>query len=191
MLSYNETLAEITGVDCDYQKFIEIACKGVLRGYSEIDDITHNVLTEIVMELLEKRKNGLWRAIEQAKESENPPSNMLKAIRSAARFRARRSPKRLGKDVNVSSEDTNIFENMFVSDETALKELMVQERDQFIGQAVKQLNERHRQCVVLFYYEKMSIAEIAGVMRLPEGTVKRRIHSARVILKEALNEIAS
>ena len=36
----------------------------------------------------------------------------------------------------------------------------------------------------LYYVEKYKTSEIARILRLPEGTVKRRLHTARKLLKE-------
>jgi RNA polymerase sigma-70 factor (ECF subfamily) len=50
------------------------------------------------------------------------------------------------------------------------------------------LDATHRATVVLRYYADLSIGEIAGAMRVPEGTVKSRLHHAvsrlRVLLPE-------
>lgn len=42
--------------------------------------------------------------------------------------------------------------------------------------------------VLVDYSKGYSIAEIAHERGVPEGTVKRRIHDARVMLREALDE---
>jgi RNA polymerase sigma-70 factor (ECF subfamily) len=42
---------------------------------------------------------------------------------------------------------------------------------------------------VLFDIEGLSYAEVAGVMRVAEGTVKSRIHRARQALRERLREL--
>ncbi len=195
MKTYDETLTEITGVACDYENAIKITCTSVLKRCNLLqyrDDILQNVLTEIVMELLEKRDNGFWRAIENAKSSDNPTISVRNTIVAASRFRARRMPLRLGNEINVDSDDDNTIDCFCgLDDHTALNELLIQERDQHIQNAVAKLHEDQRECVVSFYFKKMSIAEIADVMQIPQGTVKRRIHTARNILKGVLNELTT
>lgn len=44
----------------------------------------------------------------------------------------------------------------------------------------------YAQVLVLMYYEQLSIKEIAAVLQIPEGTVKSRLNSAKVKLKEAV-----
>jgi RNA polymerase sigma-70 factor (ECF subfamily) len=52
--------------------------------------------------------------------------------------------------------------------------------------AVATLREEYRLCFVLFYQEELSCAEIASVLKRPEGTVKTWLHRARRELAEHL-----
>ncbi len=57
-------------------------------------------------------------------------------------------------------------------------------------EAVRQLPEKLRLAVVLFYFRDMDIASTAAILNIPAGTVKSRLNKARRLLKEALaNEI--
>lgn len=50
--------------------------------------------------------------------------------------------------------------------------------------AVMKLKQEHREVIVLFYYEGFSIKEIAGIVKVKEGTVKSRLSRAKQQLKE-------
>ena len=54
--------------------------------------------------------------------------------------------------------------------------------------AVQSLADKYRLPVLLFYIEELSLSEIASVLRLPEGTVKSRLHRAKRILQQMLME---
>ena len=54
--------------------------------------------------------------------------------------------------------------------------------------AVMALPERYRTVIHLFYYEDMSVAEIAGLLSVREGTVKSRLSRGRKLLKNELME---
>ena len=54
--------------------------------------------------------------------------------------------------------------------------------------AVLALPEEQRGVVVLFYYEDLTVDEIAKLLRIPAGTVKSRISRARERLKRTLCE---
>lgn len=55
-----------------------------------------------------------------------------------------------------------------------------------LWEAVCALPPERRVVVTLFYYEDMTVAEIAKCLRLPQGTVKSRLARARKQLKEML-----
>lgn len=57
-----------------------------------------------------------------------------------------------------------------------------------LQRALEYLNENHRTCFVLFYQQELSIAEIAGIMEVPDGTVKTWLHRARNQLADRLRE---
>lgn len=60
------------------------------------------------------------------------------------------------------------------------------ELQQVVREAIDQLEFPHRATIVLFYLEGFSLAEIAEIMDVPEGTVKSRLYYGRKKLREAL-----
>lgn len=48
--------------------------------------------------------------------------------------------------------------------------------DQYLQQALNELDEIPRQCFILRYQEEKSIKEISDIMGCPEGTVKSRLY---------------
>lgn len=53
---------------------------------------------------------------------------------------------------------------------------------------VRELKETHRVVLLLYYYEGYSVKEIAGMLRVPEGTVKSRLARAREELGQIIVE---
>lgn len=53
---------------------------------------------------------------------------------------------------------------------------------------VEQLPDRHRLPVLLHYYADLAVADIARMLHLPAGTVKRRLHEARAALAQSVGE---
>lgn len=45
-------------------------------------------------------------------------------------------------------------------------------------QAIEQLSEVYKECFILRFLEELSIKEIAEIAKIPEGTVKSRLHEA-------------
>jgi len=62
------------------------------------------------------------------------------------------------------------------------------QREQLVQAAIAQLEEDHREVIVLRDVEELSYDEICQITGLPEGTVKSRLHRARVALKEKLKK---
>ena len=70
-----------------------------------------------------------------------------------------------------------------VSEETGYE--MVEEGN-FIWQAVRRLPEKYRVVVHLFYFEELSVAQIASATKQKETTVKSQLFRAREMLKTSL-----
>ncbi len=51
---------------------------------------------------------------------------------------------------------------------------------------VEALPERYRRVMTLFYYEERSVAEVAVMLAMPQGTVKTLLYRARALLAEQL-----
>ena len=59
----------------------------------------------------------------------------------------------------------------------------------WLFEAVMALPEKYRVVLHLFYYEDFSVREIAGTLRITEGTVKTRLSRARGMLRDTLGEV--
>ncbi len=63
------------------------------------------------------------------------------------------------------------------------------ERDEtlaLVRRVIETLPRPHREVVILFYLEELSLEAIAETLGIPEGTVKSRLHYARSKLRDAL-----
>lgn len=78
--------------------------------------------------------------------------------------------------------------NEEILEDTEYVEDFIKEEYLDLYECMKQLEEKDRICVQLFYMEGYSLKEIARVFRIPEGTVKSRLSRARVRLRESLGE---
>jgi RNA polymerase sigma-70 factor (ECF subfamily) len=57
-----------------------------------------------------------------------------------------------------------------------------------LRQCLLKLSAEHRDIVTLVYYQQKSVEEVAGIVGIPEATVKTRMFYARKKLSELLNE---
>ncbi len=60
--------------------------------------------------------------------------------------------------------------------------------DRELASAVMSLLIKYREVIYLFYYEELSIKEIATVIDVKENTIKTRLKKAKELLKEGLEE---
>ncbi len=60
--------------------------------------------------------------------------------------------------------------------------------DSRLASAVMNLPIKYREIIYLFYYEELSIKEIAKVIEVKENTIKTRLKKAKELLKEGLEE---
>jgi RNA polymerase sigma-70 factor (ECF subfamily) len=65
---------------------------------------------------------------------------------------------------------------------------MDRQLERWFHQQIDALPEKLRQPMVLAAMSELKLVEIARMLDLPEGTVRRRIHDARTTLKEKLRE---
>ncbi len=68
---------------------------------------------------------------------------------------------------------------------------LVEERElqRFVFDAVQSLSPKDREVTLLFYYEEISLKEIATTLGISAGAVKGRLHRARTQLRELLSAL--
>lgn len=59
----------------------------------------------------------------------------------------------------------------------------------FVQQMVSELPEKYRLPIQMYYSADLSISDISKVLKLPENTVKSRLHRARQLIREKLEEL--
>jgi len=67
------------------------------------------------------------------------------------------------------------------------KEYSVLEQQRITLKAINALPKKLKQTIILYEFEDYSYEQIADKLKIPQGTVKSRINSARKILKEELS----
>ena len=56
-------------------------------------------------------------------------------------------------------------------------------------QEISRLNQRYREVILLYYYERLNISEIAKILKAPQSTVSVRLSRARKILAKNLEGV--
>ena len=69
---------------------------------------------------------------------------------------------------------------------SAVQQIHKREQSQILQKALNQLDDKHKEVLVLFDIQGVPQNEIASILNLPVGTIKSRIHRARNELAHAL-----
>ncbi len=57
-----------------------------------------------------------------------------------------------------------------------------------LWEAVRRLPEKYRTAIILHYFRGYDVKELSGILKIPAGTVKYRLHRARELLKGELSD---
>lgn len=84
-----------------------------------------------------------------------------------------------------SVEDLAALEHPQIS---TYEELENEQRNSELWRLINELPENQRVCIILFYYENMSVDEIAESLKIPVGSVKSRLYYGRNKLKKMMRD---
>ena len=85
--------------------------------------------------------------------------------------------------------DTNI--EFSSKDVTSVKSTLLNELHEKLNEALSKLSDKHRTIVVLYEIDGLSHREISQIMKCTEGTVRSRLHYAKVQLQSLLKDYIS
>jgi len=88
--------------------------------------------------------------------------------------------------IEADTEDGPMAE--LAVDDSPLDDLTHREGIESLRRAIRTLPRRYREVVVLCDLEEVDYADAAGVLGCPIGTVRSRLHRARALLLEKLNQ---
>ena len=125
-----------------------------------------------------------FRKADKIDLSENPRSYLLSVAVKLSHNYFRKEKRRNERTASSSPEEIdNISDNTDVQsdvEESALKSAL--------RKVVSELDGKYRIPVVLYYFDEHDLAYISGIMKIPKGTVKSRLHKAREIIAEKLKQ---
>lgn len=89
------------------------------------------------------------------------------------------------------NEKEDYLNNMPDADEAIMPESVLdnQVKRELVMQTINELSDEQRACILLFYYDGISIKDIASIQECSEGTVKSRLNYARKKIRDRIEEI--
>ncbi len=103
-----------------------------------------------------------------------------------------RTAYRMAKKSRREIPDDCVADRMKVTEDLSSLDQIIQTQEaEMIAAAVRSLPVKLRTVVVLYYYDSLSVKEIAAALGVLEGTVKSRLYTARRRLKVTLQDRVS
>lgn len=159
----------------EYGRDLYSFCRSVTRNLEEAQDLYQDTFLK------------LYEIGDKVVALKNPKSYLMGIAVNLYRNEKRKLSVRrriVGVWQSVEEMDTDIPEDARLLEE----EVVAREECRMVRSAVQSLADKYRLPVLLFYMEELSLSEIAVALRLPEGTVKSRLHRAKRILQQMLME---
>lgn len=93
-------------------------------------------------------------------------------------------------EFTVSTDEAYEMFEQIPDDEDFVNESISSELEKsFILQALDSIAAHYREVITCFYCDEMSIIDIASVLNIPEGTVKSRLHNARIAFRKEIEKL--
>ena len=169
-----------------YEKVYELSKKYI---YKIINDVVKNHYT--TEDLMQETYLQVYRKIDTLME---PKAFYVWAGRIASNLSYRHIEKNKNEisyeQVLDSDEETDtIFDRASNDTEAFIPETVLEnaEQQRIIAGILEGLSAEQKLCVQYYYFEELSVNDIAQIMECSTGTVKSRLNYARKALKEAIN----
>jgi len=162
-----------------YQNKIFNLCYRMLGDQAEAQDVAQDVFITLFRSVKTFRGDSLFSTW-VFRITVNHCKNRLKYLTRRNYFRTQ------SLDQPLPTEEGEVTPDVEDEGETPEESLVTSEIQDLIQSKIDELDEEHRTAIVLRDIQGLSYQEIAQILRLKEGTVKSRIHRARLELKEKL-----
>ena len=121
--------------------------------------------------------------------SNNPKSYLLSIAVRLWKNRKRKLERRKRALVSDTMEELDQEGRLQTNKSSPEQEMIQKEQTEKVQHAVRQLPDKLRIVALLFYMEDRKVEEISNILHIPQGTVKSRLHKARKILREKLEDV--
>jgi len=121
-------------------------------------------------------------------DEENNPAGFLMAVAARIWQDERKKYARRQRIAPIHDDGVGELSNISSSIFTDL-EFEERQRNTEVRMAVQDLPEKLRVPILLYYMSDLSVIEISTALRVPQGTVKSRLHQARQKLRKKLGGI--
>lgn len=179
----------------DLIKAIKLAQEGREEGFNMIYAATYNYVyfrAKTIMksddeawDLLQEIYIVAYKSISRLEKPEN-----LYAWLGGIAYNLGMKAYRKRKEILLDEESEGIFEGLSSLDKDTQPELVVEEKQtgSIVKELIDQLPELQKAAVIAYYFDELSVKDIAKLFECSEGTIKSRLNYARQNLKQAVEE---
>jgi RNA polymerase sigma-70 factor (ECF subfamily) len=141
-----------------------------LRNRTTAAEVTQDVFIQMLRKLPQLRDDNLLEA-------------WLRkiAVRLSINRAVRQPRERLGEELALDSA--------MAQSSAPLDRMMARENADQLREGLERLRTLDRETLIAFYFEGRSLQEMSDRFASPIGTIKRRLHTARIRLRETLSEL--
>lgn len=166
------------------QYYISKTLKGDSQAYSFLVEKYQNFVYTIVIRMVKVKEE----AEEVSQDTFIKAFQSLSSYRGESKFSTwlysiayRKALDRIRKNnkINTSELIEEITESNFESIENALHYIQEQERNEIIKKCILQLKEQEAAIITFYYYEDLTVKEIAKITQLTEDNIKVKLHRSR------------
>ncbi len=166
------------------QYYISETLKGDSRAYSFLVEKYQNFVYTIVIRMVKVKEE----AEEVSQDTFIKAFQSLSSYRGESKFSTwlysiayRKALDRIRKNnkINTTELIEEITESNFESIENALHYIQEQERNEIIKKCILQLKEQDAAIITFYYYEDLTVKEIAKITQLTEDNIKIKLHRSR------------
>jgi len=153
-----------------YQSMVFATAFRRLRNRNTAAEVTQDVFIQMLRKLPQLREDSLLEA-------------WLRkiAVRLSINRAVRQPRARLGEDV--------VLDSATARGAAPLERILAREDAEQLREGLERLRTLDRETLIAFYVEGRSLQEMSDQFASPIGTIKRRLHTARIRLRETLSEL--
>ena len=183
--------AKITSVDDRARALMDLSAAGNEAAYEELYRLLSHRIYAFVRRMIDSAAAAdeimvdimyeVWRSAGRVRADSRVTTWILAVARNKVTMA-------LGSGANIQDDDGKWFAGAVeaaIPDGVAL--LAQKQSRELIQRCIRELPEKHRECLHLVHYEEMSLPEVAAFLGIPEGTVKSRLSQARAKLGKSVS----
>ncbi|MDG1139365.1 MAG: sigma-70 family RNA polymerase sigma factor [Opitutales bacterium] len=176
-------------LDGDFSAFDKIMSLYKERLYSVIYNITfnHNDAADLTQETFVKAFRSLSKF--KRKSSFFTWIYRIGVNMALTHLKKKKARKFFSFDQLINGESHHKeISNLATPEKSSVKSTLLNELHEKLNEALSELSDKHRTIVVLFEIDGLSHKEIATIMKCTEGTVRSRLHYAKLQLQSLLGD---